>query len=45
MIEGVPKHEHETQANFWISAQREDNVAMLALQTKRENVHALHAMK
>ena len=44
MMEGVPEHTHETRAIFWASTQREHNVAMLALQTKRENVHTLHTM-
>ena len=44
VMEGVLEHEHETRANFQASTQREDHVAMLALQTNRENVHALHAM-
>ena len=42
VMEGVPEHEHETRVNFQASAQRKHNVAMLALQTKKENVHAMN---
>ena len=44
VTEGIPEHEHETWANFRVAANREHNVAMLALQSKRENVRALHEM-
>ena len=44
VTKGVLEHEYETRANFRASTKREHNVAMLALQTKRENVRALHAM-
>ena len=44
VTEGAPEHEHETWGNFRAAANREHNVAMLALQSKRENVRALHTM-
>ena len=44
VTEGAPEHEHETRANIRAAANREHNVAMLALQSKRENVRALHEM-